>query len=99
MVDSSPERNRQVFLACGPVRANSVLMSAQQVDWHQDLVESRDLTDWEKQHFGFVLSWFEGWRLRKRLEPGQDAGNRRLEEDHRDFNPILTAGQGWPTAG
>ncbi len=32
------------------------------------LAESRNLTDWEKQHYGFVLSWFESWRLRKRLE-------------------------------
>ncbi len=34
---------------------------------------SRNLSDWETQHFGFVLSWFQHWRLRHELEPGRDA--------------------------
>ena len=44
-------------------------MSAMHADWRADLEASRDLTDHEKQHFGFLLSWFENWRLKQGLEP------------------------------
>jgi integrase len=45
-------------------------------DWNEDLLASRDLTEWEKQHFGFVLSWFQGWRLRQELPPGRAAAEQ-----------------------
>ncbi len=46
-------------------------MSAIHADWRSDLEASRDLTDHEKQHFGFLLAWFESWRLKQGLEPGR----------------------------
>lgn len=42
-------------------------------DWRADLDASRDLSDLEKQNYGFLLSWFESWRVRQRLEPGRAA--------------------------
>ena len=51
----------------------TVLMSKQPSGWHADLMASRDLSDWEKQNFGFVLSWFESWRRRQDLEPSREA--------------------------
>ncbi|RYD27487.1 MAG: integron integrase, partial [Verrucomicrobiaceae bacterium] len=41
--------------------------------WERDLAASRDLTDAEKQHYGFLLAWFESWRLRERREPGRES--------------------------
>jgi len=38
-------------------------------DWRVDLDASRDLSDLEKQNYGFLLSWFESWRVRQRLDP------------------------------
>ncbi|MDE0826533.1 MAG: integron integrase, partial [Akkermansiaceae bacterium] len=45
-------------------------------DWHEDLMAARNLSDWEKQHFGFVLSWFQNWRLRHELDPSREAAVR-----------------------
>lgn len=42
-------------------------------DWRADLDASRDLSDLEKQNYGFLLSWFESWRVRQRLDPGRAA--------------------------
>ena len=43
--------------------------------WRDDLVASRDLTGGQKQAYGFVISWFEEWRVGQRLPPGRDAAN------------------------
>ena len=53
---------------------NSDCMNTKAADWCADLDASRDLNDQEKQHFGFLVSWFESWRVRQRLEPGRTAG-------------------------
>ncbi len=45
-------------------------------DWRADLEASRDLNQAEKQHFGFVLSWFDGWRIRAGLAPSREAARR-----------------------
>jgi len=42
-------------------------------DWRADLDASRDLSDLEKQNYGFLLSWFDSWRVRQRLEPSRVA--------------------------
>ena len=42
-------------------------------DWRADLDASRDLGDQEKQHYGFLLMWFESWRVREHLEPDRAA--------------------------
>ncbi len=48
-------------------------MSAIHADWRADLEASRDLSDHEKQHFGFLLAWYEGWRIKQGLEPDRTA--------------------------
>ena len=48
-------------------------MNSQAADWRADLDASRDLNDQDKQHYGFLLSWFESWRQRQRLEPERAA--------------------------
>ena len=42
-------------------------------DWREDLSASRDLTRNEIQAFGFVVAWFEEWRLRNVLPPGRES--------------------------
>ena len=49
-------------------------MNTKPADWRADLDASRDLNDREKQQFGFLVSWFESWRERQKLEPGRAAG-------------------------
>lgn len=39
-------------------------------DWREDLGASRDLSRNEILAFGFVVAWFEEWRLRMELPPG-----------------------------
>ena len=41
--------------------------------WRDDLFASRDLSRQEKQGHSFVIGWFEGWRVGKRLAPGREA--------------------------
>ena len=40
-------------------------------NWRDDLSASRDLSRNEVQSFGFVIGWFEDWRVRLELPPGQ----------------------------
>jgi integron integrase len=42
-------------------------------EWRADLDASRDLSDLEKQGFGFLLSWFESYRMRKGLRADRPA--------------------------
>ena len=49
-------------------------MNTKPADWRADLDASRDLNDREKQQFGFLVSWYESWRERQKLEPGRAAG-------------------------
>jgi hypothetical protein len=56
------------------VQVNNARMNANAVaDWRADLDASRDLSDLEKQGFGFLLSWFESWRVRKGLRAERPA--------------------------
>lgn len=59
---------------------NSVFMNATFACWREDLEASRDLTALEKQHFGFLLSWFETWRIQLGLEAGRPAAVRFWRE-------------------
>ena len=45
------------------------MSTSRDADWRADLDASRDLSDLDKQSYGFVLGWFETWRLRKGLRP------------------------------
>ncbi len=49
-------------------------MNTKPADWRADLDASRDLNDREKQQYGFLVSWYESWRERQKLEPGRAAG-------------------------
>ncbi len=40
-------------------------------DWRADLDASRDLSDLDKQNYGFLLSWYESWRVRLQQEPSR----------------------------
>ena len=40
--------------------------------WREDLLASRDLSAREKQGYGFLLAWFETWRMGRRLAPSVD---------------------------
>ena len=44
--------------------------------WSDDLEASRDVNDRDKQGYGFLLSWFESWRLRQRLAPERESAKR-----------------------
>lgn len=55
-------------------------MNAKCACWREDLEASRDLTGLEKQHYGFVLSWFETWRVRLGLEAGRPTAVRFWRE-------------------
>ncbi len=55
-------------------------MNDSQANWRSDLEASRDLTDLEKQHFGFLLAWYESWRLRQGLEPERASAVRFWKE-------------------
>jgi len=45
-------------------------------DWYTDLMASRDLSEKEKQGYGFLLAWFDTWRMGKRLETSVDSARR-----------------------
>lgn len=44
--------------------------------WHEDLQRSRDLSEWEKQGFGFLLLWYDTWRIKLRLKAGVCAARK-----------------------
>jgi len=43
------------------------------LSWGEDLAASRDVSDNDKQHYGFLLAWFESWRLRTGRAPSRAA--------------------------
>lgn len=47
-----------------------------QGNWREDLMASRDLDNREKQSYGFLLAWFESWRMGRRLEPSLDTARQ-----------------------
>ena len=49
-------------------------------NWRTDLEASRDFSELEKQYFGFVLAWFETWRLKFGLDPCREAAIRFWRE-------------------
>lgn len=59
---------------------NSDRMNTKYVDYREDLELSRDLSELEKQHYGFVLAWFDSWRMRQNLEMGRGAAVRFWKE-------------------
>ncbi len=55
-------------------------MNQKDADWKADLEASRDLNDLEKQNYGFLLAWFESWRLRQGLGPERESAVRFWRE-------------------
>jgi len=49
-------------------------------DWREDLERSRDLSELEKSAYGFVLAWFETWRLKRQEAPGREVARRFWKE-------------------
>jgi len=49
-------------------------------DWRQDLEASRDLSRTEIQSTGFVVGWFEDWRVRGDMPPGKESARRFWKE-------------------
>jgi hypothetical protein len=67
-------RSPAIFSCLNDVFVNGERMStSRHADWRADLDASRDLSDLEKQSYGFVLGWFESWRLRKGLRAERPA--------------------------
>lgn len=62
------------------IHENSVQMKASIADWRADLEASRDLSDLEKQNYGFLLAWYESWRLKAGLETGRESAVRFWRE-------------------
>jgi hypothetical protein len=44
------------------------------------LEAARNLTELEKQHFGFVLAWFESWRLKLGIALNRESAVRFWKE-------------------
>jgi integron integrase len=42
-------------------------------NWEKDLLASRDVSDAEKQSYGFLLAWYQSWRWRERREVGRES--------------------------
>lgn len=42
------------------------------VAWEMDLQASRNVSRGDKYHFAFLLHWFEGWRVRVKMDAGAD---------------------------
>ena len=47
--------------------------SKSSLNWRDDLNVSRNLSRNEVQAFGFVVGWFEDWRVRMNLPPGKES--------------------------
>ena len=58
-------------------------MNNSHADWRHDLEASRDVSERDKEHYGFLLNWFDGWRLRLNLEAGRDASVKFWQEQVR----------------
>jgi integron integrase len=52
-------------------RMEDVQMNSDGADWREDLQASRDLSRQEKGGFGFVIGWYEKWRVTRGLEAGR----------------------------
>lgn len=59
---------------------NSGNMNCQSADWRKDLEASRDVTEQDQQHYGFVLAWHDSWRMRLGLPATREAAVRFWRE-------------------
>jgi hypothetical protein len=65
---------REIFLACFGVLWNiKPVSTSKHADGRADLDASRDVSEPDKQGYGFLLAWFETWRTRKQLSAGRPA--------------------------
>ena len=62
------------------VHINSVLMSIINASWRDDLENSRNLCQREVLAYGYLIAWFDSWRLRKDLQLDRDAARRFWRE-------------------
>ena len=88
------------FLPGSGVLANSDGMNTKAADWRADPDASRDLNDEEKQGFGFLVSWFESWRMTCcETQQSRPAARRGSHGRAGPLNLILQAARpfGWRT--
>ena len=45
-------------------------------DWREDLLHSRDVNARDVDAYGFALSWYEEWRVKRRLVPGRESAGQ-----------------------
>ncbi len=55
-------------------------MNIENVSWHDDLTNSRDLSFREIESYGFFLSWFDQWRIGKSFAMNRETGRRFWKE-------------------
>ena len=49
-------------------------------NWREDLLASRDLCKKDIEGFGFLVGWFEDWRVHGELAPGRNSIRRFWRE-------------------
>lgn len=49
-------------------------------DWREDLLHSRDVNARDGEAYGFVLSWYEEWRVKRNLLPGRESAGQWWRE-------------------
>jgi integron integrase len=45
-------------------------------DWREDLLHSRDVPARDVDAYGFALSWYEEWRVKRHLDPGRESAGQ-----------------------
>ena len=50
------------------------------ISWQDDLLQSRDLSQQEIEGFGFLIGWFDSWRVAKQLEVNRESARRFWKE-------------------
>jgi hypothetical protein len=45
-------------------------------DWREDLLHSRDVPARDVDAYGFALSWYEEWRVKRHLDPSRESAGQ-----------------------
>ena len=57
-------------------RQDSTLQGKSRFDWREDLLHSRDVKARDVDAYGFALSWYEEWRVKRALAPGRESAEQ-----------------------
>ena len=58
------------------VRQDSTRHGKSRFDWREDLLHSRDVKARDVDAYGFALSWYEEWRVKRSLDPGRESARQ-----------------------